>query len=148
MSQTRPVHDLLFAHDFPPMAGGIARWMAALAQYYPPQALTVSTGMMAGAAASDAHFPQSIDRVAVRSERLRTLGGVSRWSRRAVTLARDPAARFAWCDTLRPSAYPAHWAFRRAGLPYGIMVVGNDLLTLRPKLRRAGPKRAGSWSQR
>jgi phosphatidylinositol alpha-1,6-mannosyltransferase len=97
---------------------------------------------MAGAAASDAHFPQAIDRVAVRSERLRTLGGVSRWSRRAVTLARDPAARFAWCDTLRPSAYPAHWAFRRTGLPYGIMVVGNDLLTLRPKLRRAGPKLA------
>lgn len=142
MSHANPVHDLLFAHDFPPIGGGIARWMAALAQVSPPQALTVSTGTVAGAAASDARFPQVIDRVAVGVERLRTLGGVSRWSHRAVVLARDPAARFAWCDTLRPSAYPAHWAYRRTGLPYGIMVVGNDLLTVRPKLQRAGPKRA------
>ncbi len=134
-------HDLLLAYDFPPMGGGIARWMEALARGYPPEALTVSTGVVDGASISDAQLPQRIDRVAVPSHRLRTVPGLLAWSRRAVVLARDPTVRFAWCDTLRPAGYPAWWARQRTGLPYGIMVVGGDLLTLEQKLRRSAFKR-------
>jgi phosphatidyl-myo-inositol dimannoside synthase len=140
MSLLPPDHDLLFAFDFPPMDGGIARWMAALATGYPAGELTVSTGSLAGSAASDPRFSQRIDRIDVPAGRLRTLPGVLAWSRRGVALARQ-GARFAWCDTIRPAGYPAHWAFRRTGLPYGIMLVGNDILTLRAKLAKNGYKR-------
>ncbi len=141
MSRTDPRHDLLFARDFPPMGGGIARWMSAIANEYPPGELTVSTGSSAGAPAADRLLHQRVDRIGVDVERLRTLPGLLSWARRAVQLARDPAIRFAWCDTIRPSAYVAHWAFRRTGVPYGIMVVGNDVLTLRAKLGRSAFKR-------
>ena len=130
--------DLLLAHDFPPMDGGIARWMAALAHGYPPGTLTVSTGTVAGSVAADALSPQRIDRVAMPVGRLRTVPGVIAWSRWAASFGRDPAARFAWCDTIRPAGYAAHWAYRRTRLPYGIMVVGNDLLTLRSKIAHGG----------
>ncbi len=137
----RPDHDLLFAYDFPPAGGGIARWMEALARGYPPDTLTVSTGMMAGAAAADAALPQRIDRIPVPASRLRTVPGLFAWSRRGAALARDSAVRFAWCDTIRPAGYVARSVFGRTGLPYGIMVVGNDLLTLRPKMAQSAFKR-------
>lgn len=141
MPTGRPSHDLLFTSDFPPMDGGIARWMAAIAHGYPPGTLTVSTGTMAGSAGVDALLPQRIDRIRMPIGRLRTVRGLLAWSRRAATLARDPTTRFAWCDTIRPAGYVAHWAFRRTRLPYGIMVVGNDLLTLRAKIARSAFKR-------
>jgi phosphatidylinositol alpha-1,6-mannosyltransferase len=134
-------YDLLFTSDFPPMGGGMARVMAALAHGYPHGTLTVSTGTMAGSADVDALLPQRVDRIPVPVDRLRTVFGLLAWSRRAVMLARDPAVRFAWCDTIRPAGYAAHWAFRRARLPYGIMVVGNDLLTLRTRIARRAFKR-------
>jgi phosphatidylinositol alpha-1,6-mannosyltransferase len=134
MLARRPQHDLLFAHDFPPMGGGIARWMAALANGYPPGTLTVSTGSVAGSAAADAASPQRIDRVWVPVTHLGTLVGRFFWSRRAVRLARDRATRFAWCDTIRPAGYTAQWVFRRTRLPFGIMVVGNDILVLRARV--------------
>ncbi len=115
--------------------------MAALADGYPHGSLTVSTGTVAGAAAADALSPQRVDRLLVPVDRLRTLIGVLTWSRRAVTLARDPAARFAWCDTIRPAGYAAHWAYRRTRLPYGILVVGNDLLTLQARIAGSRFKR-------
>jgi len=136
-----PRHDLLFARDFPPLGGGISRWMAAIADHYPPGGLTVSTAWPDDGACTDTAIEQVVDRVPITVSQLRHLGGLRRWSRRAVQLARDPAARFAWCDTIRPAGYAAHWAFRRAGLPYGIMVVGNDILTLRVKVRRSPFKR-------
>ena len=36
---------LLLTYDFPPIGGGIARWMAELARRYPPGSLVVSTGL-------------------------------------------------------------------------------------------------------
>ena len=141
MPDRRSPHDLLFAHDFPPMDGGIARWMAALGDGYPPGTLLVSTGAFRGSAAVDAASPQRIDRISVPVNRLGTMLGGFRWSRRAITLAGDPAARFAWCDTIRPAAYTAQRAFRRTGLPFGVMVVGNDLLTLRVKVARHAVRR-------
>ena len=133
--------ELLFTYDFPPMRGGMARWMDALARNYPAGSLVVSTGTLPGAETIDATYAQRIDRVAVHAEKLRTLTGQFVWSRRATELARDPAVHFAWCDTVRPSGYPARWAFRRAGLPYGIMVVGGDLLTFRVAVQRSAFKR-------
>jgi phosphatidylinositol alpha-1,6-mannosyltransferase len=141
MFARRLQHDLLFAHDFPPMDGGIARWMAALADGYPPGTLTVSTGRLDGSAAVDAAAVQQIDRVRVGVDHLGTMLGGFIWSRRAVALARDPAARFAWCDTIRPAGYAAQRAFRRTRLPFGIMVVGNDILTLRAKVARHAIRR-------
>ncbi len=135
------MHDILFAYDFPPMGGGIARWMSALAQVSPPGSLTISTGTMPGAATVDAALPNPVDRVAVRSERLRTLPGLMRWGGRAARLAHEPSARFAWCDSVRPAGYVAHHAWRTTGLRYGILTHGGDLLTLRRKVRRTGFKR-------
>jgi len=123
-------HDLLFAYDFPPMGGGISRWMTELALGYPADTLTVSTGMLDGAAVTDRVLPQRIDRIGVHADRLRTVPGLLAWSRRAVALAREPGVRFAWCDSVRPSGYPARWAFQRQALPYGIIMHGGDLLTL------------------
>ena len=133
--------DLLFTYDFPPMGGGIARWMAAIACRYPAGGLTVSTGTRPGSSAVDAALPQQVDRIAVNAERLRTVFGQLAWSRRAVSLARDPAVRFAWADTVRPAGYPAHWAWRRTGLRYGIIMHGGDLLTLRKRIAHHPVKR-------
>jgi phosphatidyl-myo-inositol dimannoside synthase len=135
------MHDLLFAYEFPPMVGGIARWMAALARLSPPGTLTVSTGTLPGAHEVDAQLPNPVDRVAVHSERLRTVQGLVRWAGRGARLASEPSARFAWCDTVRPAGYVAHHAWWRCGLPYGIIIHGNDVLTLRRKVRRSTLKR-------
>ena len=114
--------------------------MAAIADGYPAGGLIVSTGVASGSFAT-LRTTGHIDRINVPVDRLRTLAGLIAWSRRAVELARDPAAHFAWCDTMRPAGYAAHWAWRRTRLPYGIMVVGNDVLTLRAKLERNAFKR-------
>ncbi len=142
MTLEGPRRDLLLTYDFPPMGGGIARWMAALAQQYPPGTLTVSTGTFSGQAAADSAFPNRVDRVSIHADRLKTLPGLIRWSRRAVALARDPAVQFLWCGTVRPAIYPAAMALWRTGLPYGVMVHGGDLLTLGTKLQRSTLKRA------
>jgi phosphatidylinositol alpha-1,6-mannosyltransferase len=134
-------HDLLFAYDFPPMGGGIARWMAELALGYPADSLTVSTGRLDGAAITDRLLPQRIDRIRIHADRLRTVPGLLAWGSRAVRLAREPGARFAWCDSVRPAGYVARWAFERTGLPYGIITHGGDLLTLRARIARRPIKR-------
>ena len=127
------------------MGGGIARWMEALALMYPPGELKVSTGLLPGWETADAALPNPVDRLGIPSSRLKTLPGLLRWSMRAAALARDPSARFAWCGNVRPAGYPARWAFERTRLPYGIIVHGGDLLTLRQKIRRSRFKR---WSYR
>lgn len=140
-----PLHDILFAYDFPPHGGGIARMMAELTHGYPAGELIVSTGSIEDQDEVDHGFSARIDRIPLAVGRLKTLQGRLRWSRRAVRLAREPGTRFAWCSTLRPAGYPAHWAWERAGLPYGVIFYGGDLLILRPKLVRSRFKR---WSYR
>ena len=73
---------LLLAFNFPPLGGGIARWMGELALRYPPRSLLVSTGRHGGSDASDPRFPQPIDHVAIRATRLRTLNGLALWTAR------------------------------------------------------------------
>lgn len=133
--------DLLFTFDFPPMGGGISRWMEALAASYPPGALVVSTGSLSGSAGFDAGCVNKVDRVGTHSSRLRTLPGLLSWSRRAIQLASPPTVRFAWCGNVRPAIYPAFAARSRRGLPFGVFVHGGDLLTLRARMR------AGWWKR-
>ncbi|MEO8480115.1 MAG: glycosyltransferase family 4 protein [Gemmatimonadota bacterium] len=135
------MHDILFAYDFPPLGGGIARMMEELARGYPAGELVVSTGSIEGQDAVDRVLPARVDRIAVAVGRLKTLQGRVLWSRRAVRLAREPGARFVWCGTLRPAGYPAQWAWKRTGLPYGVIFYGGDLRVLQPKLARSWLKR-------
>ena len=126
--------DLLLTYDFPPLGGGIARWMEAIAMHHPPGSLVVSTGSMVDAAMIDASFPSLVDRVPTPSARLKTIQGLFGWSRRAARLARDHHVRFAWCGNVRPAIYPAAFARARVGVPFGVIVHGGDLLTLRQRL--------------
>ena len=134
-------HDLLLTFDFPPLGGGISRWMSEIARRYPPGTLTVSTGRMPGDTASDAAFPNVIDRLGIPSVRLRTLQGQVQWARRAMALNRATPFRFAWCDNIRPSAYPARALRQFGGVPYGVIVHGSDLFDIRANFRRSRFKR-------
>jgi phosphatidylinositol alpha-1,6-mannosyltransferase len=123
------------------MGGGIARWMGELAKRYPAGSLVVSTGQQPDTAAVDGAFPNRIDRLFVPSQRLRTVPGLLRWSRRVVALTTSLEAEFIWCGNLKPAAYPARWAAARLGIPYGVMVVGSDLLILQQQIQRSSLKR-------
>lgn len=131
---------LLLCLDFPPMGGGIARWMQELALCYPAGGLVVSTGTVPGGPEADAGLPNRVDRLPIPSLDLKTFGSIIRWSRRTVALARETSAEFAWCGNLRPAAYAAWWARRRLGLPYGIILHGHDLLTTQRRSRSQAHK--------
>jgi len=136
---------LLLAFNFPPLGGGIARWMGELALRYPPHSLIVSTGRHGGSDASDPRFPQPIDHAAIRATRLRTLNGLALWTARADRLARRTRPGFVWCAELKPAGYPARWLRARYGLPYGVIVHGTELLLLQAKMSRSRFKR---WTAR
>jgi phosphatidylinositol alpha-1,6-mannosyltransferase len=134
-------HDLLLTFDFPPIGGGISRWMSEIARRYPPGTLTVSTGRMPGDTLGDTAFPNAIDRLDLPSRRLRTLIGQVRWANRAMALNHKTPFRFAWCDNIRPSAYPASILKQFRGVPYGVIVHGSDLFDIRANFRRSRVKR-------
>ncbi|HUF35761.1 MAG TPA: glycosyltransferase family 4 protein [Gemmatimonadales bacterium] len=132
---------LLLTYDFPPIGGGIARWMAELARRYPPGSLIVSTGQHPDAQDVDATFPNPIDRLPIPARRLRTIQGILLWSRRAAVLARTNGAEFIWCGNLKPAAYPARWVMERLGIPFGILLHGGDLLILQHQVHQSALKR-------
>jgi phosphatidylinositol alpha-1,6-mannosyltransferase len=132
---------LLLVYDFPPMGGGIARWMGELARRYPAGSLIVSTGEQPYSEEADQQFINPVDRLHTPSRRLRTLPGTIKWSRRAVTLARFHGLKFIWSGNLKPAAYPAWWAKSRLGIPYGVMLHGGDLLVLRRQVAESRFKR-------
>jgi phosphatidylinositol alpha-1,6-mannosyltransferase len=119
--------------------------MGELALRYPRNSLLVSTGAYPGAEASDALFPQTVDRVGVRATRLRTLQGLAAWTWRAGRLARRSRLGFTWCGELKPAGYPARWLQMRHGVPYGVIAYGTELLLLDAKIHRSAFKR---WSAR
>lgn len=135
-----PPH-LLLTYDFPPIGGGIARWMAELARRYPPGGLVVSTGQHPDAPDVDATFPNQVDRLPIPARRLRTLQGILLWARRAAVLSRSLGAEFIWCGNIKPAAYPAKWTMERAGTPFGILLHGGDLLILQHQVHRSVVKR-------
>ncbi|HYK81856.1 MAG TPA: glycosyltransferase family 4 protein [Gemmatimonadales bacterium] len=145
MSRSPAPRTLLLAFNFPPLGGGIARWMGELARHYPPHSLIVSTGRHRGSETSDPEFPQPIDHAPIRATRLRTLNGLVLWSARAGRLVRRSRPGFAWCGELKPAAYPARWLRARYGLPYGVVVHGTELLLLDAKMRRSRWQR---WAAR
>lgn len=132
---------LLLTYDFPPIGGGIARWMAELAKRYPPRTLIVSTGQHPDAPDVDATLPNQVDRLPISARRLRTLQGILLWSRRAAVLARGSGAEFIWCGNLKPAAYPAKWVMERVGTPYGILLHGGDLLILQHQVHQSALRR-------
>ncbi len=115
--------------------------MGEVARRYPPRSLVVSTGREADSVASDATFPQPIDRTGIRGSRLRTINGLLLWTWRAAALARRWQPGFAWCGELKPAGYPAWWLTRRYGIPYGVVLHGTELLLLEAKIRRSRFKR-------
>lgn len=135
---------LLLTYDFPPIGGGISRWMAELAKRYPAGSLVVSTGQYGDASDVDASFPNRVDRLGVASRRLRTIQGLLLWSRRVAVLARSTNAEFIWCGNIKPAAYPAKWTMERTGVPYGILLHGGDLLILQHQIHQSAMKRTAA----
>ena len=119
--------------------------MGEVALRYPAHSLVISTGRWAGSEQSDPRFPQTIDRVAVGAKRLRTLNGLCIWTWRAMSLLRRTRPGFAWCDEVKPAAYPAAWLHARGGPPFGVIAHGADFLLLDAKIRRSAFKR---WTAR
>jgi phosphatidylinositol alpha-1,6-mannosyltransferase len=132
---------LLLAYDFPPIGGGIARWMAELAKRYPKGRLVVSTGQHSDSPDVDSTFPNQVDRLPVSARRLRTLQGILLWSRRSAVLTRSIGAEFIWCGNIKPAAYPAKWTMERTGTPFGILLHGGDLLILQHQVHQSVLKR-------
>ena len=113
---------------------------------YPRNTLVVSTGAYDGSAASDALFPQVIDRVGIRATRLRTIQGLGVWAWRAGRLAKKWRPGFTWCAELKPAGYSARWLAARHGIPYGVIVYGTELLLIQEKIRRSRFKRGTAAS--
>jgi phosphatidyl-myo-inositol dimannoside synthase len=132
---------LLLAYDFPPIGGGLSRWMGELARHYPAGSLVVSTGQSEDSDDVDSELPNRVDRVSVQARRLRTIQGLLLWSRRVSSLCRSLSPGFVWCGNIKPAAYPANWARERTGVPYGIIVHGTDLLLLQHQAHQSSLKR-------
>ena len=132
---------LLLTYDFPPIGGGIARWMAELAKRYPAGTLVVSTGQHPDAADVDATFPNRVDRLPLAARRLRSLQGLLFWSRRAAMLTRQCGVEFIWCGNMKPASYPAKWTMERLGTPFGVLLHGGDLLILQHQVHQSLLKR-------
>ena len=119
--------------------------MGELALRYPRNSLIVSTGSSPDSAASDARFPQIVDRIGIRATRLRAVQGLAAWTWRAGRLARRGQPGFTWCGELKPAGYPARWLQMRRGVPYGVIAYGTELLLLDAKIDRSAFKR---WTAR
>jgi phosphatidylinositol alpha-1,6-mannosyltransferase len=120
--------------------------MGEMALRYPRNSLLVSTGAYEGSAASDARFPQIIDRVGIRATRLRTVQGLALWTWRAGALEKKCHPGFTWCAELKPAGYPARWVAARHGVPYGVIVYGTELLMIQEKIGRSRFKRGTAAS--
>jgi phosphatidylinositol alpha-1,6-mannosyltransferase len=141
---TRPVPggaDLLLASCFPPVGGGIARWMAEVAARYPEPGIVVSTGQHPDSQEVDEPLPCEVDRLPLPNRRLRGLQGLLLWSRRVAQLARTYESRFIWCGEITPAGYPAKWTHERVGTPFGVLLHGADLLVLQHQVHRSAMKR-------
>ena len=132
---------LLLSYDFPPIGGGIARWMGEMAKRFAAGSLIVSTGYHPDSSSTDWRFENRIDRLSTRAHRLRTIQGLVRWSNRAAFLARSSNVGFTWCGNIKPAGYPARWIAARSGIPYGIIVHGGDLLILQQQIAQHSFKR-------
>ncbi|MGH7521180.1 MAG: glycosyltransferase family 4 protein, partial [Gemmatimonadales bacterium] len=120
--------------------------MGEMALRYPQRSLVVSTGSYEGSDASDARFPQIIDRIGIRATRLRTLQGLGVWAWGLGRLVKEWRPGFAWCAELKPAGYLARWVAARYGVPYGVIAYGTELLLIEEKIRRSRFKRGTAGS--
>lgn len=123
------------------MAGGVSRWLGALARHYPAGDLVVSTGQAPGGDEGDEPLPNRVERVPVAPARLRSLTGMLVWSRQAAVLARVTGAEFSWCGDLTPSGHAARWVRERSGLPFGVLAHAHEFATLRHAAHRSRVRR-------
>lgn len=133
--------DLLLTLAFPPMGGGVARWMYEIARRYPAPGIVVSTASHPDGADVDGTLPRPVDRLPVPPKRLKTLQGLLLWARRSAVLARSHLARFTWCGDIHPAGYPAKWTLERVGTPFGILLHGADLPVLQHQVHRSAMTR-------
>jgi len=134
------VRVLLFAYDYPPMGGGIANALGAIAHHAGPDML-VSTGIAPGAEPMTAGNIGQVDRLSIASDRLRALPGLIRWARRGNALVERHQPAFLWAGNLKPAGHVARWLGRRHGVPYGLILYGSDVLRLRRQVERSAVKR-------
>jgi phosphatidylinositol alpha-1,6-mannosyltransferase len=123
--------DLLLAHDFPPLGGGIARLLAEVALRTD---WIVSTGSLPNA--DDRPFAGRVDRLPFPAHRLKNLPGLLAWRRRAGGLVRRHRPDAIWVGNIRPAGAVAASTARRHQIPHRILVYGGDLLQLRERIRR------------
>ncbi len=133
---------VLVAYDFPPARGGVARVMGEMARRYPAGQLVVSTGRAPSSRTDGALEGVEIDRVSMPVRQLRVVPGLLLWGRRVASLVRERGAGFVWAGSLKPAGYVARWARERTGVPYGILVYGNDLLTVQHRIHHSPIQRA------
>jgi phosphatidylinositol alpha-1,6-mannosyltransferase len=133
---------VLVAYDFPPARGGVARVMDEMTRRYPSGSLVVSTGRAPSSGAEVVPDGVEIDRMPFPVRQLRVVPGLLLWGRRVASLVREREAAFVWAGSLKPAAYVARWARERTGVPYGILVYGNDLLALQHQIHRSPIQRA------
>ena len=132
---------LLLAHDFPPVSGGIARLLGAVAHHAGAGQMIVSTGLEAYSTMWDAACSSRVERVQVPTARLKTALGLARWSRAALRLSRESGADFCWVGNLKPAGYVARWLQTRQRIPYGLIVYGLDVLQLEAQAKESSSKR-------
>ena len=114
---SRMATQLLLTYDFPPIGGGIARWMAELARRYPPGSLVVSTGQHPDSPDVDATFPNPVDRLPDLRAATPHHPGHPACGPAARRCWRSHRAEFIWCGNIKPAAYPAKWVMERVGSP-------------------------------
>ena len=131
---------LLFAYDFPPMPGGIAAALGAIARCAGP-ALVVSTGAAATAAGTYEKRSTLVDRLPLPSDRLRTAPGLVRWALRGHDLVLRHQPGILWAGNLKPAGHVAHWLGHRHRIPYGVILYGSDVLRLKRQAERSRVKR-------
>jgi len=131
---------LLLAYDFPPMPGGIATALGAVARHAGP-AMVVSTGTVPGPAGTDEEWRGLADRLPIPSDRLRTVTGLVRWARRGRSLILRHQPGMLWAGNLKPAGHVAHWLSRQHRIPYGVMLYGGDVLRLERQVAQSRVKR-------
>ena len=133
---------LLLTYDFPPIGGGIARWMAELARRYPAGLAGRLDRAARRRVGGGRELPEpgrpAVDPVppAPHASRASCSG-----PRRVAVLARSTDAEFIWCGNIKPAAYPAKWTMERTGTPFGILLHGGDLLILQHQVHQSAIKR-------
>lgn len=134
---------LLVTQDFPPGEGGMARYYGDLAAGFDAGEIRVSTVAAQGAAAGPAAHLQ-LARLDFPLDRAHRPLELWRWERQLARLAADFRPTAIVCGNLRPLGPLCRRVAGRLGVPYDVVVHGNDLLATH---RRWSGWRRGLWQR-